>query len=133
MNNFLGLIIILAFVGFIIYIKKPEWIKKILGFFKKSKQSLFKAQKVLGIQVYIQLYKVLLERLYERLRGINNSLNKRDEISFGMAERLYNTKTEIETGEEKQRYGLSSADRRKLGMRILIIYLILDTIIHVVN
>ena len=50
-----------------------------------------------------------------------------------MAEKLYNTKTEIETGKENKRYGLSSADRRKLGMRILIIYLILDTIIHVVN
>jgi len=36
MNNFLGLIIILAFVGFIIYIKKPKWIKKILGFFKSK-------------------------------------------------------------------------------------------------
>ena len=37
MDNLLGLIILLAFVGFIIYIKKPEWFKKILGFFKKSK------------------------------------------------------------------------------------------------
>ena len=133
MDNLLGLIIVLAFVGFIIYIKKPEWIKKILGFFKKSKQSLFKARKVLGIQAYTQLFKVLLERLYERLRGINNSLKKIDGISFGMAEKLYNTKTEIETGKENKRYGLSSADRHKLGMRILIIYLILDTIIHVVN
>ena len=50
-----------------------------------------------------------------------------------MAEKLYNTKTESEKGKENKRYGLSSADRRKLGMRILIIYLILDTIIHVVN
>jgi len=60
-------------------------------------------------------------------------LTKINEISFGMAEQLYNTKTEIEKGKENKRYGLSSADRRKLGMRILIIYLILDTIIHVVN
>ena len=131
--DFIGCIIILALVGFIIYTKKPEWFDKILGFFKKSKQSLFKAQKVLGIQAYTQLFKVLLERLYERLRGINNSLKKRDGISFGMAEKLYNTKTEIEKGKENKRYGLSTADRRKLGMRILIIYLILDTIIHVVN
>jgi len=50
-----------------------------------------------------------------------------------MAEKLYNTKTEIETGKENKRYGLSSADRRKLGVRVLVIYLILDTIIHVVN
>ena len=49
-----------------------------------------------------------------------------------MAEKLYNTKTEIEKGKENKRYGLSTADRRKLGMRILIIYLILDTIVHVV-
>ena len=49
-----------------------------------------------------------------------------------MAERLYNTKTEIEKGEENKRYGLSSADRRKLAVRILVIYLILDTIVHVV-
>ena len=50
-----------------------------------------------------------------------------------MAEQLYNTKTESEKGKENKRYGLSIADRRKLGMRILIIYLILDTIVHVVN
>jgi len=49
-----------------------------------------------------------------------------------MAEKLYNTKTEIETGKENKRYGLSSADRRKLGVRVLVIYLILDTIVHVV-
>ena len=36
--DFIGCIIILALVGFIIYIKKPEWFDKILGFFKKSKQ-----------------------------------------------------------------------------------------------
>ena len=50
-----------------------------------------------------------------------------------MAEQLYNTKTESEEGKENKRYGLSSADRRKLAVRILVIYLILDTIIHVVN
>ena len=49
-----------------------------------------------------------------------------------MAARLYNTKTENKKGEEKQRYGLSSADRRKLGVRILVIYLIIDTIVHIV-
>jgi len=49
-----------------------------------------------------------------------------------MAEQLYNTKTESEEGKENKRYGLSSADRRKLGVRILVIYLILDTIVHVV-
>ena len=49
-----------------------------------------------------------------------------------MAERLYNTKTEIEKGEENKRYGLSSADRGKLAVRILVIYLILETIVHVV-
>ena len=37
MDNFIGCIIILALVGFIIYTKKPEWFDKILGFFKKSK------------------------------------------------------------------------------------------------
>jgi len=37
MDNLIGLIIILALVGFIIYTKKPEWFDKILGFFKKSK------------------------------------------------------------------------------------------------
>jgi len=37
MDNLIGLIIILALVGFIIYTKKPEWFNKILGFFKKSK------------------------------------------------------------------------------------------------
>ena len=47
-------------------------------------------------------------------------------------ERLYNTKTENEKGKETERYGLSRNDRRKLGMRILVIYLILDTIVHVV-
>ena len=36
--DFIGCIIILALVGFIIYTKKPEWFDKILGFFKKSKQ-----------------------------------------------------------------------------------------------
>ena len=49
-----------------------------------------------------------------------------------MAERLYNTKTEIEKGEKTERYGLSRDDRRKLVMRILVIYLIIDTIVHVV-
>ncbi len=49
-----------------------------------------------------------------------------------MAERLYNTKTEIEKGEKTERYGLSRDDRHKLVMRILVIYLIIDTIVHVV-
>ena len=49
-----------------------------------------------------------------------------------MAERLYNTKTENEKGKETERYGLSRNDRRKLGVRILVIYLIIDTIVHVV-
>ena len=37
MENFIGFIIIVAFVGFIIYTQKPQWFDKILGFFKKSK------------------------------------------------------------------------------------------------
>jgi len=37
MENLIGFLIILAVVGFIIYIQKPEWFDKILGFFKKSK------------------------------------------------------------------------------------------------
>jgi hypothetical protein len=37
MENFIGFIIIVALVGFIIYTQKPEWFDKILGFFKKSK------------------------------------------------------------------------------------------------
>ena len=37
MENLIGFLIIIGIVGFIIYKKKPEWIKKILGFFKKSK------------------------------------------------------------------------------------------------
>ena len=37
MDNLIVWIIILAFVGFVIYTQKPEWFKKILGFFKKSK------------------------------------------------------------------------------------------------
>ena len=37
MENLIGVLIVLAFVGFIIYTKKPEWFDKILGFFKKSK------------------------------------------------------------------------------------------------
>lgn len=49
-----------------------------------------------------------------------------------MAERLYNTKTENEKGEKTERYGLSRNDRRKLTMRILVIYLIIDTIVHII-
>ena len=49
-----------------------------------------------------------------------------------MAERLYNTKTENEKGKEDERYGLSRADRRRLIMRILVIYIIIDTIVHIV-
>tara|TARA_R100001480_G_C4630982_1_gene167911 strand:- start:51 stop:164 length:114 start_codon:yes stop_codon:yes gene_type:complete len=37
MENFIGFIIVVVFVGFLIYTQKPEWFKKILGFFKKSK------------------------------------------------------------------------------------------------
>ena len=37
MENFVGFIIIVAIVGFVIYLKKPQWFAKILGFFKKSK------------------------------------------------------------------------------------------------
>jgi len=37
MENFIGLVIFVAFVGFIIYTQKPQWFDKILGFFKKSK------------------------------------------------------------------------------------------------
>jgi len=48
-----------------------------------------------------------------------------------MAGQLYNTKTENEEGKEKQRYGLSRNDRRRLVMRILVIYLIIDTIVHI--
>ena len=50
-----------------------------------------------------------------------------------MAGQLYNTKTENEEGKKKQRYGLSRNDKRRLAMRILVIYLIIDTIVHVVN
>ncbi len=35
--DFLGFLIILGLVGYIIYTKKPEWFDKILGFIKKSK------------------------------------------------------------------------------------------------
>jgi len=37
MENFVGFIIIVAIVGFVIYLQKPQWFDKILGFFKKSK------------------------------------------------------------------------------------------------
>jgi len=50
-----------------------------------------------------------------------------------MAGQLYNTKTENERDKEKQRYGLSRDDKRRLAMRILVIYLIIDTIVHIVN
>tara|TARA_Y100000296_G_C5010796_1_gene174994 strand:- start:121 stop:231 length:111 start_codon:yes stop_codon:yes gene_type:complete len=35
--DFLGFLIILGIVVFVIYKKKPEWFDKILGFIKKSK------------------------------------------------------------------------------------------------
>ena len=35
--DFILFLIIVGLVGFIVYIKKPEWFDKILGFFKKSK------------------------------------------------------------------------------------------------
>ncbi len=50
-----------------------------------------------------------------------------------MAGRLYNTKTEIKKGKKTERYGLSRDDKRRLTMRILVIYLIIDTIVHVAN
>ena len=50
-----------------------------------------------------------------------------------MAGRLYNTKTEIEKDKKTERYGLSRDDKRRLAMRILVIYLIIDTIVHIVN
>ena len=36
--DFILFLIIVGLVGFIVYIQKPEWFDKILGFFKKSKQ-----------------------------------------------------------------------------------------------
>jgi len=35
--DFIGFLIVVVLVGFLIYTQKPEWIDKILGFFKKSK------------------------------------------------------------------------------------------------
>ncbi len=33
----IGFILLLVVVGLLVYTQKPEWVKKILGFFKKSK------------------------------------------------------------------------------------------------
>ena len=48
-----------------------------------------------------------------------------------MAGRWYNTQEEIEEDKEEKRYGLSRNDKRRLAMRILVIYLIIDTIVHI--